>query len=137
MMRYIMFAFCFAASLLRSETLLVSELVDVYDIDTFNINIAGVPSYFGQDIPIRVNGIDGPEIRGKCESEKVLALMGRWYAQGVLSRAKKIELRNIERGKYFRLVADVYVDDQAFSTMAIERGLARPYDGGSRLPWCD
>ncbi|MDA7816848.1 thermonuclease family protein [Sulfurimonas sp.] len=60
---------------------------------------------------IIVNGIDAPEIKGKYELEKVLALKAKKQTVFMLRGAKVIELRNMKRGKYFRIVADVFVDD--------------------------
>ena len=54
-----------------------------------------------------------------------------------LRAAKKIELRNMKRGKYFRIVADVYVDGKSLGDMLIKRSLAVPYDGGHKgKDWC-
>lgn len=52
---------------------IVSEVTSIYDGDTFRVNISGWPEIIGERIPIRVNGIDTPELRGKCEEEIVLA----------------------------------------------------------------
>ncbi len=43
----------------------------------------------------------------------------------------------MERGKYFRILADVYGDDQSLSEALIQAGHARPYDGGTREGWCN
>jgi len=48
---------------------LVSEVTSIYDADTFRATIQGWPSIIGERIPIRVNGIDAPEIKGKCRAE--------------------------------------------------------------------
>ena len=44
-----------------------------YDGDTCKFDIPDVPDVFGKGLSIRIRGIDTPEIRGKCENEKVLA----------------------------------------------------------------
>ena len=49
-----------------------------------------------------------------------------------LRQAKVIDLREVERGKYFRLVAEVIADGENLSDVLLERGLAWPYDGGTR-----
>jgi micrococcal nuclease len=43
----------------------VSEVTSIYDGDTFRANIQGFPPIFGEHIPIRISGIDTPELRGK------------------------------------------------------------------------
>ena len=116
--------------------IVITEVVSVYDADTFRVNIPGWPDIIGLRAPVRVLGIDAPEIRGKCESEKVAAKVARQFTVDMLANCKKIELRNIKRGKYFRILADVYIDDQSLSEALIESGHARPYDGGTRSGWC-
>ena len=51
----------------------VSEVASIDEATTFQVNIEGYPPIVGERIPVRVVGIDTPEIKGKCESEKVLA----------------------------------------------------------------
>ena len=51
-----------------------------------------------------MNGIDTPEIRGKCQYEKDLALKARDFVRVKLANAKEIKLTNLQRGKYFRIV---------------------------------
>jgi len=50
-------------------------------------------------------------------------------------KANILELRNIKRGKYFRIVADVYIDGQCLADILIKNGLAKPYDGGKKPQW--
>jgi len=44
-------------------------------------------------------------------------------------------LRNIDRGKYFRIVADVYIDGKSLAQMLLTKGLAKVYDGGKKSEW--
>ncbi|TLU65715.1 thermonuclease family protein [Thalassotalea litorea] len=114
----------------------VASIVNVYDGDTFRANIAHWPDVIGNNTPIRINAVDTPEIRGKCAAEKQLAIQARDFTREQLLKAELIELRNIERGKYFRLVADVYLDGQSLAQQLLSHGLARPYDGNKRQSWC-
>ncbi|MGB0721176.1 MAG: thermonuclease family protein [Gammaproteobacteria bacterium] len=115
----------------------VSEVTSIYDADTFRVNIADWPEVVGYRIPIRVVGVDAPEIRGKCEQEKVRARAAKQFTVAALRGARSIELRNIKRGKYFRLLAEVWVDGRNLSDELIRAGHARPYDGGTRAGWCE
>jgi len=54
-------------------TVTVSKLISVYDGDTFRVDINSLPPILGKNIPVRVAGIDTPEIQGKCFYEKNLA----------------------------------------------------------------
>ena len=55
-------------------TVIVSRVISVYDGDTFRVDIDSLPPIVGKNIPIRLNGVDTPEIRGKCKYEKDLAV---------------------------------------------------------------
>ncbi len=56
----------------------------------------------------------------------------------MLGNASHITLRNVMRGKYFRLVAQIEADGVNVSQRLLERGLAVPYDGGTKThKWCE
>lgn len=114
----------------------VSKVISVYDGDTFRVNIDGYPALIGENISIRVNGVDTPEIRAKCSDEKQLALAAKAYTQEQLTTANTIMLTNIERGKYFRLVADVILDGKNLSDLLIANNLGKHYQGGKKGNWC-
>lgn len=111
-----------------------AELVRVVDGDTIIVNIAEWPAIVGEAIGIRVNGCDTPELRDKRPEMRAKAKQAKAALLVILERAEVITLRNIERGKYFRLVADVYADESNVSDLLIASGLALPYDGGTK-PW--
>ena len=117
-------------------TVTVSKVISVYDGDTFRVNIASLPPIVGKNIPIRVNGVDTPEIRGKCQYEKNLALKARDFVRGKLANAKEIKLTNLQRGKYFRVVANVLVDGVSLERELLDNKLAYKYTGGKKLSWC-
>lgn len=119
------------------EPILVDEVLRVYDGDTFFVNIKGWPPIVGENIGIRIRGIDTPEIRGKCHEEKELAVKARDFVDDLLSNASSIQLHNVERGKYFRIIADVLVDGTLVSAALKESGLGKAYKGGAREAWCD
>ena len=109
-----------------------------YDGDTITVTIPGLPSVFGHELGIRLNGIDTPEIRGKCENEKQLAKMAKHYVQCILERAWNVDLLDVGRGKYFRVVATVIADGFNINEWLLYSGLAIPYDGGTKTnPWCE
>lgn len=116
---------------------LVDSIVGVYDGDTIRVRIENWPPIIGESIGVRVNGIDTPEIRGKCPAEKSLARKARSFTRTVVTGAQQVELRNLRRDKYFRLLADVCVDGKALSEMLLEKGLGHPYEGGRKGSWCN
>lgn len=115
----------------------VSRIISVYDGDTFRADIDSLPSIVGKNISIRINGIDTPEIRGRCQYEKELALKARDFVKKRLFSAREIKLSNIQRGKYFRLVADIVVDNVSLGQELIDHKLAYEYYGGKKLSWCN
>ena len=122
---------------IKFDDVRVDEVTSIYDGDTFRVNINSYPSIIGHRMSIRVNGIDTPEMRGKCTNEKILAREAKQLTVSTLRGAKVIELRNIKRGKYFRIVADVFVDDISLSERLIDSKLAVAYDGGTKTKdWC-
>ena len=116
----------------------VYTLIAVIDSDTFRADITGWPPIVGENVRVRVRGVDSPEIRNsKCEQEKMLARKARSFTARLLWTARTIELRAIERDKYFRLLADVVFDGQDLATALAESGHGRPYMGKQKRPdWC-
>ncbi|WP_305908946.1 thermonuclease family protein [Methylomarinum sp. Ch1-1] len=114
----------------------VKQVTSIYDADTFRVDIDGWPEIIGNHVPIRVNGVDAPEIRGKCKAEKIAARKAKQHTVALLRAGKMIELRNMQRGKYFRILADVYIAGNSLAFSLIAKGLARPYQGGKRQSWC-
>ena len=45
-------------------SVLVKEITSIYDGDTFRANIEGWPPIVGERVPVRLMGIDTPELRG-------------------------------------------------------------------------
>ncbi|HBF06990.1 MAG TPA: nuclease [Gammaproteobacteria bacterium] len=120
----------------NQDEVIIKQIVSVYDADTFRAALKDWPEYLGNDVGIRIRGIDAPEIRGKCPQEKTDAIKARDYVRQRLANADHIRLENIETGKYFRLVADVYVDGHNLAETLVQLHYARPYDGGQRKGWC-
>ena len=118
-------------------TIKPSDIVKVYDGDTFYANLPG-SRLFGERIGIRINGIDTPERRTKCQGEKNLAYIAQVYLRDDLLSAHTIVLKNVKRGKYFRIVADVYINGRRnVADRMISKGLAVRYDGGTKTKkWC-
>jgi len=109
-----------------------------YDGDTIKFNLPGLHPLIGKKISIRVNGIDTPEMRGKCEQEKYNAQQAKEMVADILKDAEQVDLKNMERGKYFRIAADVFVDGENLADMLIEAGMAIRYDGGKKThSWCE
>lgn len=114
----------------------VAEVTSIYDGDTFRANIIGFPTIVGEHMSIRINGIDTPELRGKCPEEKAQAKLAKQFTVKHLRSAKRITLKNIKRGKYFRLIADVYVDGINLAEQLIKNNHAVEYQGKTKKNRC-
>jgi micrococcal nuclease len=127
----LIFQYCFAAEFQNVK------FIRCYDGDTCTFTIEGIPKVFGEKISVRILGIDTPEIRGKCEGEKLKAKEAKKFINDFLLNGQHISLVNVDRGKYFRLLADIEVDGISVSELMIKKGYARVYEGGKRLEWCE
>ncbi|MCB0221796.1 MAG: thermonuclease family protein [Chrysiogenetes bacterium] len=107
-----------------------------YDGDTCTFTIPDVHPLLGERIGVRVRGIDAPEIRGRCEAEKALARAARDRLRALLAEAVRIDLVNVSRGKYFRIIADVEADGMNVADILLREGLGRGYSGQAREAWC-
>ena len=116
---------------------IVSKVISVYDGDTFRVNIDSLPPIVGKNIAIRLEGVDTPEIKGKCQYEKDLALEARDFVRKKLFNAKEIKLNDLQRGKYFRVVAKVFIDGVSLEKELLDKGLAYKYQGGKKSSWCN
>lgn len=107
-----------------------------HDGDTCTVDIPGWPPIIGQRMPVRLRGLDAPEIRGACDKERELAVRARDRLRALMQGARRIELREVGRDKYFRLLARVTADGADVAHVLITEGLARRYSGGVRRGWC-
>jgi len=117
-------------------TISVSRVIRVIDGDTFVVDIDQFPDLIGKHISVRVNGIDTPELRGKCDREKDLAVKAKERVDALLKTADTIVLENLSRGSFFRIVADVIIDGVSLGEIILNESLATPYRPGSESPWC-
>lgn len=107
-----------------------------YDGDTCTISIPGLPGLFGDRLPLRLAGIDTPEIKGKCDQEKLLALQAKSFLNQHLERAQTIEIELVARDKYFRVLSLIVADGLDLADEMVKAGLANAYNGGTKQRWC-
>lgn len=90
-------------------------------------------------ISVRVSGIDAPELKGTKPCEKDAARAAQRLIESLLKNAKRIDLTNVGRDKYFRILADVTADGQSIKAVLLKNKLAYEYDGGTKpadFDWC-
>lgn len=112
------------------------EFVTCYDGDTCTVNLTCVPAVFGRNLPVRLRGIDAPEINGKCDQEKAKAMAAREYLKFRMKSAKALVLTNAGRDKYFRLDVTIMADGVNLNDDMVAMGFARTYDEKQRGSWC-
>ena len=111
------------------------KVIKIYDGDT--ITIAATLPYAESPIyrfQVRLRGIDTPEIKGKSEEEKKVALIVRdALHEKIFGRI--VILKDIGTEKYGRILADIYLDTLHVNKWLIDAKYAVPYDGGKKKEW--
>jgi micrococcal nuclease len=114
-----------------------AEVIEVVDGDTLRVSAR---IWLGQSILVlvRIRGIDAPEIRASCAEERTEAGLAT-AALTAVAGTGVVTLLAVEEDKYFgRVVADVVTaSGTEIGPAMLETGLVRPYDGGTRVAWCD
>jgi len=117
------------------------KVESVYDGDTIRVAPSWLPPEL--KLKVRVLGIDTPEKgwRAKCAYEHDLAEKATEFVvkkiQYAIDNRKRIAFRNIKWDKYGgRVDATVIIAGENLSDSLIAAGLARPYFGGKKEPWC-
>lgn len=112
-----------------------AEVVRVIDGDTFE---AAARIWLGEaiDIHVRIAGIDAPELRARCDTERVRAEAARDYLARRLAGGE-VELSAVRYDKFGGRVRAVVRDEKGdIGRAMIAAGLARPYHGERRRSWC-
>lgn len=110
----------------------LTQTGEVADGDTFKINLNCSLAVYCEKVPVRVRGVDTPEIKGKTGREKKLGQMAKEFTQAFLDQ-KPITLSDCGRDKYFRLLCDVTNGEgKNLADELIRRELGDPYDGGTK-----
>ncbi len=114
-----------------------AKVIKVYDGDTFTVEAYPWPGLTAK-ASVRIDGVDTPEIRGKCDEEKQKAIEARNYVRSLIL-GEVVQLENVKHGKYAgRVVAEVILDGgENLAEKIISQGLGREYHGGRREGWCE
>ncbi len=123
-----------AAELLKGPV--PARVVRVVDGDTLLIRAR---IWLGQEVEtrLRLANIDTPELKGRCERERKLALAARHFVIGKVGGGSVI-LRDIQYGKFAgRVLARLETaTGEDVGAALLARNLGRPYKGGRRTSWC-
>jgi len=92
------------------------------------------------DVMVRLDGVDTPEYRGRCEREKELAHQAAEFVRQIVADSgQRVVLENIRFGKYSRrVIARVTCPGGGdLGSRLLRSGLAHAYSGrGARPGWC-
>ncbi len=110
-----------------------------YDADTITVNIPNIHPLIGNKTSVRVAGIDAPEIKGVLPCEKEASRNAKRLVENELKKARRIDLINVKKDKYFRILADVIVDGRNLKEVLLKNRLAYQYNGGTKEKrnWCN
>ncbi len=113
-----------------------ATVLDVLDGDTFLAEALVWPGHTVK-VNVRVRGIDAPEMKARCETERAAAEEAQRSLASLLGNAP-VSISNISGAKYYgRVLADVTAaSGDAVAEVMLRRKLVRPYDGGRRKSWC-
>ncbi|QJE73409.1 nuclease [Aerophototrophica crusticola] len=115
-----------------------AEVLEVVDGDTLAVR-ATVWLNQAVETRVRVDGIDTPETRSRCKAEKELAQEAKARLKALVARGDaQVRLLDVQDDKFGGRVRArvVLADGTDLAKTLIADGLARPYKGGKRLPWC-
>lgn len=113
----------------------VAVVSSVSDGSTFTVTIRDYPPIIGERIPVRISGIDTPDLKDPRPEIRRLAQRSRQVTASELRTAKIIKLRNMRRDKSFRIIADVELDGHSLARTLIEGGYAKPSFGEGKIRW--
>lgn len=130
----------FWSNFLNAETLYDYKIIRVIDGDTVEIEANFLPAPLKPSLKLRIYGIDTPEkkSRAKCDLEAELSKKATAFTQKVINESisKKIKIRKWD--KYGgRVLGDIILDGKSLEALLLNEGLAKPYDGGKKLSWCN
>ena len=130
----------FWSNFLNAETLYDYKIIRVIDGDTVEIEANFLPAPLKPSLKLRIYGIDTPEkkSRAKCDLEAELSKKATAFTQKVINESisKKIKIRKWD--KYGgRVLGNIILDGKSLELLLLNEGLAKPYDGGKKLSWCN
>jgi len=110
----------------------------VYDGDTFFIHCQPHLMCKNGKLGVRALGLDTPEMKGECESEKQLARLAKQLLVTLKNQSQTITIEYDPKrpyDKYDRLLAHVRFDQIDWTDVMITSNLGRVWTG-KRGGWC-
>ena len=136
MKKLLIFVLCIFVTV--SANALPARVDYIFDGDTFSAAVE-LDTDVNITVRVRLINVDTPEMNGKCEREKQMAVRARDVLSALIPKGTVVELSNIQDDKYLgRIDANVFLPDgRDVGLILIDSGFGRPYKGGKRKPWCE
>lgn len=132
---WLLLILCWGTSQGSTDTPIPATVVSVHDGDTLTVSLScGIPQVCLK-VPVRLIGVDTPELRDSRPQVKAQALQAAAFVKGLLPVGSTLILTHVKRDKYFRLDAKISVNGSDLAGMLIERGFAKPWSGQGVKPW--
>ena len=108
------------------------EVKRIVDGDTVDVVIdLGFDIHYSSRV--RLYGIDPPESRTRNKDEKVRGLMSKKYLTDALSKGQVvIKTHKDKKGKFGRVLGEMYVADKNINLMMVDDNLAVKYKGQNK-----
>jgi endonuclease YncB( thermonuclease family) len=103
---------------------------------SFAASDRGFANYDGDTVraTFRIANIDAPEIQGKCDYERKLAVQAKEFTRVWLAKGH-VTIKQTGIDRYGRVLATVERNGEDLGEALIKAKLARPWVG-KRQPWC-
>lgn len=91
----------------------------------------------GEVVRVRLRGVGDPALAGTCDPEREAARAVRRFVEGILARAARIELAQVERRPSGTVLAVVRVDGTDVTDILVHIGFGRGISMPPGAKWCD
>lgn len=136
-MKKILLSLCLC-SLVNASELYNWKVTRVVDGDTVEIIVDFLPKELGNNLYIRVWGVDTPEKgwRAKSEREAQLGLSATQFTKELIKNSKDIKIQVITWDKFGgRILGDLIIDGKSLRQQLLDSGYAREYYGSKKEEW--
>jgi len=112
-----------------------AKLIRVVDGDTIEVSVPLWPG-LTKTTKLRLSGVNTPETRRASECEKKAGQKAKEFTTQFLEPGN-ITVTDIKNGKFAgRVLGNIHVNGRSLGQALIFAGLAKPYSGEKRVPWC-
>ena len=94
-----------------------------------------MPPIIGNEIGVRVGGIDTPERHDPDPLNREVSDKGRALVAAICPAGAVVVVRDMWRDKFFRTGGSVTCEGVDIAQKLIDNQLATPYDGGTKPKW--